>query len=166
MTMKTTMLAVVWVAMGAAIAAAHPEGDEGLHFKQHGFSIKPLKTKPADGVMTQVVAMQMPAVDGFAANVNVQLQPFAGTIDEYITLSRQQFDQFAFKVLAQKKIDADTVTLEYAGKMQGVELHWYARAVRKKGKPIVYLVTGTATTAQWSASAPALKDCVDSIKLD
>jgi hypothetical protein len=163
--MRTMGLLALVVTMGG-VASAHPEGDEVLRFKQHGFSIRPLKSKSADNLMTQVVSMQMAPTDGFATNVNVQVQPFPDSIDDYIKLSKGQFDQFGFKVLSQKKIDENTVTLEYTGKMQNTDLHWYARATRKKGRPVIYLVTGTATAAQWTAMSAALKDCVDSLKLD
>jgi hypothetical protein len=163
--MTRTIAAMVVVGL-AATASAAPEGEDTLRFRQHGFSIKSLRSKSNDNVMTQVVSMQMPPEGGFAANVNVQLQPFGGNIDEYVKLSKQQFDQVGFKVLVQKKLDAETVVLEYTGKMQSMDLHWYARAIRKKGKPIVYLVTGTAAAGQWAGVSAPLKECVDSIQVD
>jgi len=39
----------------------------------------------------QALMMFLPVTDGFAANVNVQIQPYAGTIEDYTALSLQQF---------------------------------------------------------------------------
>ena len=52
--MRTMLFAVALVMLGAVAVSAHPEADEGLHFKQHGFTIRPLKAKSTDNVVTQV----------------------------------------------------------------------------------------------------------------
>ena len=103
-----------------------------------------------------------PASDGFAANVNVQIQPYSGTLDEYIALSEEQFKAAGFKVVQRSKQGQSAVVFEYVGEMQGRALHWYAKAVHATDR--VYLVTATATETQWKREAVPLKECVDSFR--
>jgi hypothetical protein len=134
-----------------------------LHFSAAGFSIAPLEESPGNAVQ-QVLMMFLPAANGFSANVNVQIQPYTGTIDNYRVLSMQQFSTAGFKVLEQKILGKSEVKFEYAGETQGFKLHWYARAKKSGNK--VYLVTATASDEQWSAVATRLKTCVDSFRCD
>ena len=106
--------------------------------------------------------MFLPAVDGFAANVNVQIQPYPGTIQDYVALSVKQCDTAGFKVLQQKATEKAAAVIEYTGQMQGRQLHWYARAEKSAGK--VYIATATAADEQWSKLAPQLKAVVDSLR--
>jgi hypothetical protein len=108
--------------------------------------------------------MMLPISGGFAPNVNVQIQPFEGTISDYVSLSKQQFAQAKLKLLKEETRDKVTAFLEYSGEMQGQALHWYAKAVSNAGR--VYLVTATATEDQWNSVAAKLKACVDSLELN
>src|SRR5262249_8155156 len=74
----------------ALLLAGAPVAADELHFKEHGFSIKALPGH-SDAQTQQVVILLLPVSDGFAANVNVQVQPFAGSIDEYLKISLDQF---------------------------------------------------------------------------
>lgn len=103
-------------------------------------------------------------MDGFAANVNVQIQPYVSSIDDYLALSVRQCETAGFKLLQQKIVDKSVMVLEYTGEMQGRLLHWYARAEKSAGK--VYLTTATAADEQWSKVGPPLKACVDSFRCD
>jgi len=104
------------------------EVPEKLRFKEAGFSIAPLEERSKGPV--QVLMMFLPASEGFAPNVNVQIQPFADGVDAYASLSRAQFKNAGLKVLSEKKRDGASVTFEYGGSLQGKSLHWYARAVK------------------------------------
>jgi len=143
--------------------ASVPALADELHFKEHGFSIKPLAGH-TDAAMQQVVSLMLPAAEGFAANVNVQVQPFPGTVDEYLKVSLDQFKTAGLRLVSQKRVSKTVFTLEYEGSMQGTELHWYARGEAAHGK--VYLATGTALKSSWDAYAARIKDTVDSLKLD
>jgi len=134
-----------------------------LHFPVTGFSIAPLEAPSASSAQ-QALMMFLPATDGFAPNVNVQIQPYPGTIEEYVALSLKQFKSADLKVLQQKTLGKSAALFEYAGKMEGRALHWYARVEQKAGK--VYLATATATDEQWSKVSPRLKTCVDSFRFD
>lgn len=116
-----------------------------------------------DSQPQQVVMLLLPASNGFAPNVNVQIQPFSGTIDAYMKVSHDEFKAMGISVLNEKRTGKDSVSFEYSGPMNGRTLHWYARAVRVPQK--VYLVTATAAEEQWAASASDLKECVNSFTL-
>ena len=159
MFIKTFVLLLTLAAFIMRTNAA--ESTNRLLFPVAGFSIKPLET-PFGKAPQQALLMALPASDGFAANVNVQIQPYSGTLDEYITLSEEQFKAAGVKVVQRSKEGQSAVIFEYAGEMQGRALHWYARAERAKGR--VYLVTATALETQWKTESVMLKACVDSFR--
>src|SRR5437667_4949030 len=137
------------------------ESTNRLLFPVTGFSIQPLET--AVGKVPQLALfMALPVSDGFAANVNVQIQPYSGTLDEYIALSEEQFKAAGWKVIQRSKQGQSAVVFEYVGEMQGRALHWYAKAVHATDR--VYLVTATATETQWKREAVPLKECIDSFR--
>ncbi len=137
------------------------EGSESkLHFKVNGFAIAPLEGK-TESIPYQALMMFLPASDGFAPNVNVQIQPFNGTIKDYANLSKKQFKSAKFTILSEE-ITQSTVVWEYSGMVQGRALHWYAKA--ELGKRKVYLVTATAKQSQWKNVSDKLKACVNSFK--
>jgi hypothetical protein len=157
--MKRALLATV---AGLALLGAAEEGGRRLRFRTAGFSIEALDAPPA-GDQAQALMMFLPVSDAFAPNVNVMIQPFAGTMEEYLAVTRSQFDAAGITVVS-SKVGASSLLLEYTGPMQGRELHWYARA--EKAGPRVYLATATATLQQWSRVGTQLKACVDSFKAE
>ena len=146
--------------MALAIAG---ESTNRLHFPVAGFTIAPLETPPGESAQ-QALMMFLPVTDGFAANVNVQIQPYPGSIDDYLALSLKQFKSGGFKVLQQKTPAKSVAVFEYTGEVQGRPLHWYARAEKSAGS--VYLITATATPPQWNKEAARLKSCVDSFRCE
>jgi hypothetical protein len=155
--MKTPLAAVALSCLAAFASTEEPAGK--LMFKAAGFTIAPLDEKPAG--FAQVLAMCLPASDGFAPNVNVQLQPYAGDLAAYAELTRSQFKDAGFKVLSDRNVDKSTLVLEYSGTFQGKALHWYCRATLQGGT--AYLATATATEDQWPRVGAKLKGCVDSL---
>jgi len=156
---RTCVLLVALAALNVRTSAA--ESTNRLLFPAAGFSIKPLETR-LENVPQQALFMALPPSDGFAANVNVHIQPYSGTLDEYIALSEQQFKAAGFNLVQRTKQGQSAVLFEYTGEMQGRALHWYARAERATGR--VYLVTATAAETQWKKDALPLKACVDSFR--
>lgn len=136
--------------------------EDRLRFKANGYSIAPLEGMTEQAVY-QSLMMFLPLSEGFTPNVNVQIQAFDGGIEEYVSLSRQQFEMAGLKLL-HEKFSGSTVVLEYAGPFQGREMHWYARAVEARGK--IYLVTATATESQWGSVGAQLKANVDSFRIE
>jgi hypothetical protein len=72
-----------------------------LDFSKYGFQIGALDTPPGDSP-TQVIMMFLPTKNGFAPNVNVMIQPYAGTIKDYASLSKGQFEDMKFKIISEK----------------------------------------------------------------
>jgi len=132
-----------------------------LVFEESGFSIDALDTPPplSGG---QPLQMLLPAINGFSANINVQIQPYTGTLTQYKALSDSQFKQYGFTSLL-SKINKDNILFEYTGTMSGKNLHWYSKAY-KKGN-FVYLVTATEQEVNWKETKNKLTSAVDSFKL-
>ena len=138
--------------MTAGFATA---ASDRLTLAKAGFSIAALEG-------TQALAMLLSPSDGFAANVNVQVQPYPGTLDDYIALSRDQFREIGATVVSQRKSGASTRVVEYTGEVSGSSLHFYSRAEKRGNK--VYLATASATAQQRPSLSAKLKACVDSLK--
>jgi hypothetical protein len=129
--------------------SAHPV------FTMGGFSIQRLEG-------CQTLMMLLPMSDAFAPNVNVQVQPYPGTLEDYIALSRQQCHEAGWKIVSQKK-GKSSLVIEYRGSMGGPDLHWYSRAELRQKK--AYLATATALETQWPSTSRRLKACVDSLRV-
>ena len=125
------LLGVILVTSAYAAGAAN-----ALRFPDYGFSINPL-VGHVENATHQVLTMMLPTEDGFGANVGVQLQPFTGTIEEYIKISEEQFTKLEIKTLKKKTISPTEGVFEAAGTLQGKPLHLvFARQDRqRKGVP-------------------------------
>ena len=159
--MKRFVVAILLAASCLACLGAASSGR--LRFRDAAFSIQPLEAAPGR-IPYQVLMMFLPPSDGFAPNVNVLIQPYAGTIDDYTTLSKSQFLAAGYKMISETKQGAAAVLFEYSGKFQGRELHWYSKAT--SSGTTVYLATATATEDQWRSLSGQLKACVDSLAVD
>jgi hypothetical protein len=158
---KTLLTALVFASMAFSLSAA--DSTNRLHFPTEGFSIAALEVSP--GQATQgALMMFLPSRHGFAANVNVVIQPYTDTIDQYTTLTLSQFKEGGITLIQQKKAGASSVIFEYSGVVNGNTLLWYAKA--EKSGDHVYLVTATANKSDWSKQSAQLKACVDSFKCE
>ncbi|MCB1053126.1 MAG: hypothetical protein H6510_01660 [Acidobacteria bacterium] len=138
------------------------DGAGRMHFPQNGFSITPLEG-PSGDTPYQSLMMFLPATQAFAPNVNLQIQPYSGSIKDYTELSDQQFKDAGVRIL-HENLQANDVVWEYAGTYNDRQMHWYARAYKRGNK--VYLITATALESQWSTVSRQLRACVDSFRLD
>lgn len=155
----TTLLASIWVLCGSAVLS--PLNASLVDLPQYGFQIEALDAKSGDSAVSALM-MFLPPSDGFAPNINIQIQPYAGTIKEYVALSKGQFEQMKWKLISEKENGANAWVAEYAGTMQDKDLHFYARALLKEGK--IYLATATAKESQWATVGPTLRERVNSFK--
>lgn len=112
--------------------------------------------------MQQVLLMSLPVADNFTPNVNVLIQPYKGTLDEYTTLTLKQFKEHNIKLIEQKRVSDSVLALEYTGQLSGREVHWYGRA--EKAGERIYLTTATTTEKLWPDQSGKLKECVDSFR--
>jgi hypothetical protein len=158
--MRIFVLATLLLAAGGAAADTTTRGRSTLSFAEHGFSIDaPVGHDAAQ--MQQVVMLMLPPADGFAANVNVQLQPFTGTMDEYVRVSLDQFKANGVTVVAEKH-DAKGAMIEYKGLYGGRPLHWYSRSF--VGKSGIVLATATTSEPLWPKQGAMLRQSVDSLR--
>lgn len=134
---------------------------ETLEFSKAGFTIGSLDSKPTQGV-SQPLQMFLPAKNGFASNVNVQIQAYPGTLTQYKELSMGQFEQMGISIISSEET-ADSISFEYSGVMQGLNLHWFSKAFKKGNH--VYLVTATGSEKDWDVDKKILMDNVNSFKL-
>ena len=104
----------------------------------------------------------LPTVNGFSANVNLQVQEFAGTLEEYKAASEQQFKQAGI-IIVRSALAGGSLSIEYKGTMQNLALHWFARALKKENR--MYLITATALETRWSIDSPGLVQSVNSFRL-
>ena len=134
-----------------------------IDLPQYGFSIEALDAPPSTTTATTALMTFLPVSDGFAPNVNVNIQPYPGSMASYVTMSKDQFKQMNWTVVAEKQNGENEWIVEYTGPMQGNELHFYARAVANNGK--VYLVTASSKETQWSSVSSLLRKAVDAFKI-
>ena len=133
-----------------------------IDLPQYGFSIEALDAPPSTTTATTALMTFLPVSDGFAPNVNVNIQPYPGSMASYVTMSKDQFKQMNWTIVAEKQNGENEWVVEYSGPMQGKDLHFYARAVSNNGK--VYLVTATASESQWKSVSDVLRKSVDAFK--
>ncbi|MSR40544.1 MAG: hypothetical protein EXS10_01380 [Phycisphaerales bacterium] len=169
--MRKTTLTLTVIALGcfgASIATAPPS----LKFTSMGFSIAPL-TAPADATNYIPLLMTLPAgEDGFTPHVNVLVQPWETTLEEYKENSLRQLKDSGFTVIAEGFTanaeggtdDAKAFVMEYEGDLGEGMLHYYAKARARRGN--IILATATASSATWKDYALALKTSVDSLTVD
>jgi hypothetical protein len=129
----------------------------------YSFQIDALDAAPDASAPATALEMFLPPTEGFAPNINVQIQPYTGTIKEYATLSKGQFDELKWNVISEREIGDNEWSVEYTGTMQAGDLHFYARAISKNGK--AYLATATAKESQWPAVSDTLRQRIDSFKV-
>ncbi len=158
--MKVLAVVAVAVVVLGGVASAEPVAP--MHFQGVGFSIAPLESDAGDEPHSPL-GMRLPPQDGFAPNVNVDIQASDGTMEGYADISRGHFKNAGFEIVSEKIVDGE-LTFEFKGKVEGNPLHWYAKAFKRKDR--VFLVTATATEAQWQGVSAKLKACVDSFALD
>ena len=130
----------------------------------YGFQIDALDATPNASAATTALVLCLPPSEGFGPNINIQIQPYTGTIKEYATLSKGQFEELKWKIISEKEIGDNEWSVEYIGTEQSGELHFYTRAISKNGK--VYLATATAKESQWPTISDTLRQHIDSFKTD
>jgi predicted phage tail protein len=130
-----------------------------IDLPQYGFSIEALDAPPSTKTATMALMTFLPDSEEFAPNINVNIQPYPGSMASYITMWKDQFKQMNLTIVAEKQNGENEWVVEYSGPSQGKDLHFYARAVSNNGK--VYLVTATATESQWKRVSEVLRKSVD-----
>jgi len=148
----------------------HAQSDNGvLRFESEGFNINAdgfnVKRSDLGSVAGQspVAVLYLTPTGGFAPNVNVLIQNFSGSINDYVSVTKKEFESAGIQVVNEHIVSPNEWMVEYAGTLSGRSLHWYARAIKNGDK--AYLITATATPEQWEQVSSKLKACVDSFAL-
>ncbi len=145
---------------GADVAGRPPR----LQFEKNGFSIAPLEAGVSAAPYRSAV-LYLPATSGYAPHVEVQIEPYVGSIDGYVTITKQKLELVNMTIIAESVGHAaGTATLDYSGKLNGRDLRFYARIELADGR--VYVATAAALEAQWSDVGKKLTESVDSMKLE
>ena len=103
----------------------------------------------------------------FQANINVMIQPFPGTMKEYIDLSYRELDKLfekKWKVLSEKQNGEEEWGCEYTGTKDGEVYQFYSRAVKDEAR--IFLITATALQKQWGRLGETMRRQVNSFKRD
>lgn len=151
--MKTLSALVCSLILAGSLTAAQASASDEYTFTPPYF-------QPEIG--GQVFQYFLPAADGFAASVNLQIQPFDGDMSDYIELSEDQFEQMNFNVLTAER-SGDEILYEYTGNLHGADFHWYSRVL--KVNSLFYVVTATALEERWDVERDQLIDSVHSFAL-
>ncbi len=133
-------------------------GSSSATFNQAGFSINVLDSE-ASNAGSQPLMMMMPALNGFSANVNVQIQPYPGSLEDYKKLSEAQFVQMGLITISSSE-NGNEIHWEYSGNMQGKNMHFYSKAI-KVGN-LFYLATGTDLESNWPKTSNKIKSVINS----
>ena len=110
----------------------------------------------------QVFHYFLPAYSGFAGNVNLLIQPFSGSLNDYNKLTQQQFKSIGFEVIRTEILESEII-YEYKGMSSGHALYWFSRAIKQGDK--IYLVTATALQERWKIEKAILIKSTMSFKL-
>jgi hypothetical protein len=160
--MNNTSRAIFVTAL-VALAICSPSGAATIELPLYGFQMDALDAAPDASSPTTVIQTFLPATDGFAPNINVQIQPYTGTMQDYATTTKNQFEQMKWKVVSDQQPNDHEWDVEYTGSFRGSDLHFYERAVSANGK--VYLMTATAKESQWPTMGDTLLKHIQSFKV-
>jgi len=161
--MKSTAR-VISVVVLFSCAAFLKAGAATIDLPLYGFQIDALDATPNASATTTALVLCLPASEDFGPNINIQIQPYTGTIKEYATLSKGQFEELKWKIISEKALGDNEWSVEYTGSGQSGDLHFYARAISKNGR--VYIATATAKESQWPTVSDTLRQHIDSFKTD
>ena len=157
---RIAVLLVIWLPFVATADPSELQFD-GFTINGEGF-----EQKDVGNIMGQNIKafLHLAPSEAFAPNVNVIVQDFDGSVADYISLTKKEFDAASLKVLNEHTSGSEWF-VEYSGIGPGTgrELHFYARAIQSGAK--IYLATATATPNQWKQYSSKLTQCVDSVAL-
>ncbi len=112
------------------------------------------------------VQFYLPAENGFAGNMNIQVQPWDKGLNEYKMLSLSQMKQYGLEVIfaeIKKSNGLEFFEIEYKGAMNTVPLYFFARGY-KSSKGVI-LITASMHQSSKDRQYPIFKKSVESFKL-
>lgn len=133
---------------------------ESIHTNEI-FSIKPPTLRQSDEGLALV--FYSPSGGKFSPNVNVLIQSFDGTMEEYYEKSRDQIKALKFQTI-KSSFENNQAYFEYIGKLENNQMHFYQKYV-KNGKKF-YVVTATILEIDWENKKTELIKSVNSFNLN
>ena len=103
---------IALLALAYALPAAAQDSPKKLSFENYGFELLPLEIESDQ--QTVAVQMGMPAHDGFAANINVLIQPYAGSMADYVAETETGMKQAGLQLTSMVELDGYLI-IEYSG---------------------------------------------------
>lgn len=124
----------------------------------YGFELPVPSAPPATAASTMVAQFLLPPRDGFAPNVNVQVQRIAGGLAAFRKESEAQFAALGAEIvkIGERRVGkAPALELAYRTTMNGRRLVHLALAVERGTE--IFLVTCTATEADLAADEASFR---------
>ena len=100
------------IALASLCALLSPAAANTIDLPKYGFSIEALDAESGSNAATPLMIF-LPGTDGFAPNINVNIQPYPQSMKEYAALSRSQFGEMKWKVITEKMISDTEWMVEY-----------------------------------------------------
>jgi hypothetical protein len=128
-------------------------------------------TPPSYGVSREPMVMTAvffaPPKNGFAANINVQVQRPGVSWEEFQTLSARQLEASGFEVSSRepRKVGENrAVEWLYSGELQGRRMRFIGLAIEKGEQ--VFLLTATALESSFAEHEKAFREALSSFRFD
>jgi hypothetical protein len=151
--MKTLCCLVVLLVLALPpLSAQDSSSTSAISYAKLGFSLTPPEsTQPGVGLFVMAF---LPLLHGFSPNVSVMVDPFPSTLQDYDRKMMQtEFKREQLTAISQE-VQPDHLLYEYHGIMDGKNLHFYARALKRNDA--VYLITATDLEQDWPADRDTL----------
>lgn len=151
MTRKKSLLVGLWLGVGLAATPVSAAADGKLVDERYGYSfdVPALGEGTKEGAVTRSVVLG-PASEGFAPNLNVQVQYASTDRDAFVALSRRQFASLGVELGETSKLEVSglpAALMAYRGDLGSGVLEYLALAV--VGEDRVWLATCSMTPAQF-----------------
>jgi hypothetical protein len=160
-------------ALAADVAPQQVAAPVGLSaqvtFPNYGFTISPLDGGTAEP-LSPALQMYLPAAAlpsntnlSFSPNVYVQVIPYLGTMQDYVNEATAKMQADGYIIRAQISLNANEWNLEYIAVLNGLAMHWFAKAVYSDHR--VYYAAGGTPDEMWAMYGDKLKSCVNSLQI-
>jgi hypothetical protein len=131
-----------------------------------GFAIDPPAFGRGETVPAiTVAAFFAPPADGFAANMNIQVQPLSGSLEDFQRLSVAQFNAMGLESVSTQEIQVDghrALEWVYRGQLQNRRLKFLSLAVARDGA--IYLLTCTMLEKDFEKHEEAFRKSLASFR--
>jgi hypothetical protein len=167
--MKKTLAILACALLMAGTAWAYHRSAKRSRYVDEvvGFALDTPRFPGADPRYTRTPAIFLgPTGEGFTDNVNILVIKQSATLDAFRKQTFAEFEKLKLKMIANRELKVSgqpALELEYAGMLNGRELHFLALAVIEADR--VVQVTCTATTKTFAAVEPEFRACLASFRL-